>query len=203
MTISRPSIEELQGASKEELAALAADCLAQLEPGRQPLPLFTQISRLSVLSILEVVPFKADSDESPKVFLPRRKPDDPWWPNLLHVPGGVILPDDKCSAPDDYVAPAKRIIREDSDGELVIVGGNIHMVGIRRGTDVRGSAQGSFGWSEVEAASAKTNPASEQYMFDVESVIDGELGTELLEGHREMVEQAFSDYSAVAAPQGS
>lgn len=82
-------VSELQYSGLSEHDTLmAAALLSRLPPGRQPLPIFTQIARIRRLPSTELVVFEPDKSR-PRVLLTRRKPDDPFWPNSWHIPGVV------------------------------------------------------------------------------------------------------------------
>jgi hypothetical protein len=68
--------------------------LAKLEPGRLPFDIFTEVCRLTVTPVLEVVCFKQNDIGKMEVALLKRSADDPNWPNMYHVPGAVIIPTD-------------------------------------------------------------------------------------------------------------
>lgn len=73
----------------------AAAILARLQPGFLPPAVFQQLARLSVVSILELVPLRVNSERGTiEVFLLARDDSDPVWPGMLHTPGSVIRPTD-------------------------------------------------------------------------------------------------------------
>ncbi|MGI9027314.1 MAG: NUDIX domain-containing protein, partial [Candidatus Saccharimonadales bacterium] len=86
-----------------------ADKLSQLEPGFLPLPIFLQITRLAVTSIVEVVPLRKNGD-AVEVLLLKRPADDPHWPNQLHTPGTVLRPTDR---EHNYSDAFKRILNDE------------------------------------------------------------------------------------------
>lgn len=61
-----------------------------IQPGFLPQEIFYAIARITVLSVLEMVPFKIDEAGRTQVLLLRRPIDDRHWPNMLHVPGTII-----------------------------------------------------------------------------------------------------------------
>ncbi len=73
---------------------LAAQLLGRLQPGFLPFDIFIQVARLTVLSIVEVVPLCRNGQGDTEVLLLPRGADDQLWPDMLHVPGTVIRPDD-------------------------------------------------------------------------------------------------------------
>lgn len=70
------------------------NALAQMEPGRLPFDIFTEVCRLTVTPVLEVVCFRQNSMGKMEVALLKRPENDPNWPNMHHVPGAVITPTD-------------------------------------------------------------------------------------------------------------
>jgi hypothetical protein len=84
-TETQPTPEEI---------AIAAKILSRLKPGFLPLSLFLETARLTVSSIVEVVPLRKSGD-SIQVLLTKRDDDDPNWPGMLHTPGTVVRPTDE------------------------------------------------------------------------------------------------------------
>jgi hypothetical protein len=58
----------------------AAEILNQLEPGYLPTPIFNALTRLVVMSIIELVPVRTAADGRTEVLLTQRGSDDEWWP---------------------------------------------------------------------------------------------------------------------------
>lgn len=83
----------MQTPQSEEISK-TKNTLAQLEPGRLPFDIFTEVCRLTVTPVLEVVCFRRDDMGKIEVALLKRPADDPNWPNMYHVPGAVITPVD-------------------------------------------------------------------------------------------------------------
>jgi len=81
--------------------------LAQLQPGKVPLSIFSEIARLTVMSVIEVVPFTFEANGNIKVLLLRRDDNDPTWPGMCHVPGGIVLPTDMT---EDFRESLARVI---------------------------------------------------------------------------------------------
>lgn len=74
----------------EEDIHRAAAIIEQLpQTGLLPTDLFLAISRRWVNAIVELVPVRHTSKKI-EILLIRRPPDDPNWPNELHVPGTVL-----------------------------------------------------------------------------------------------------------------
>jgi hypothetical protein len=124
----------------EDIAKVAA-LLKQLEPGFLPYDVFIQIARLSVLSIIELVPLRSNHGRI-EVLLLERSPDDPIWPGKLHSPGTVVRPTDR-SLPGE---PVKRIISDELNGTKL---SNQQFVkSLFYDTD-RGKENASVFWAEV------------------------------------------------------
>ncbi len=85
-----------------------ADLLARIEQGFLPFPIFRQIARLAVFSIVEVVPMRLNASGGVEVLLLKRgeeKQDWPeLWPGILHTPGTVIRPTDELGSYKDAFA---------------------------------------------------------------------------------------------------
>lgn len=190
MALRRPTADELGSGTPEELAQLAAECLARLEPGRQPLPLFTQLARIVVLSTVEVVPFRL-SPTKLEVLLGRRTPDDLWWPNQWNVPGIVLSPTDEERDNHDYVTPGERILSTEFHN-TVRSKGDVHVFDAQRRTGPRGSEQTVFCWAEVDVVEGHTQPSGGQFFDALEIVTDPP--PDLVEGHAATIEQATAYY---------
>lgn len=66
---------------------------ANLRPGNLPYELFSEIARLTVTPVVELVAFKRVGNTI-RVLLVRRPEDDQVWPGMFHIPGSIILPTD-------------------------------------------------------------------------------------------------------------
>jgi hypothetical protein len=73
--------------------AQAAEILSRLEAGFLPRPIFDQVARLAVMSVIELVPLRTAGGHT-EVLLTQRDDDDPRWPSQWHNPGCVIRPTD-------------------------------------------------------------------------------------------------------------
>lgn len=196
MSLFRPTAEQLAELSTQDLAAIAADCLSRLEPGRQPLSLFTQMARLSVQSTVEVVPLRKTTNSTPDVLLAMRDAADPWWPNQWHLPGAVLLPTDEATDVHDYRSPVTSIMDKEFDHTISVTGSVRPCEPLRR-KGVRGSEQTVLCWAEVELVDGAELSPNGQF-FDIEMVLDGGLGEDLIGGHRENILSALSDYRVTA-----
>jgi len=86
--------QETEGEPTPEEIEVAARTLSKLRPGFLPLSIFLETTRLTVSSIVEVVPLRKNGD-SVQVLLTKREDDDPNWPGMLHTPGTVVRPTDE------------------------------------------------------------------------------------------------------------
>jgi hypothetical protein len=111
MSETIPSQAETEPTPEE--IATAARILSKLRPGLLPLPIFLETMRLTVSSIVEVVPLRKRGD-SVQVLLTKRKDDDPNWPGMFHTPGTVVRPTDEEGS---YTSAFERIL----GGELASV----------------------------------------------------------------------------------
>lgn len=87
--------------------------LRSLEPGFLPLPYFLEFSRLSVSSVVEMVPLRMSAESGLEVLLFQRPDDDPVWPKMWGNPGTVLRPSDKPGSLDDAF---ERIFTDDMAG---------------------------------------------------------------------------------------
>lgn len=100
--------------SEGELNTLV-ELLKKVEPGFLPFDLFLQIARLTVLSIIELVPMKILDDRLQVLLIPRED-GDAIWPGMLHTPGTVLRPTDV----QHGLQVAFERIRKDELGEIKI-----------------------------------------------------------------------------------
>jgi hypothetical protein len=175
----------------DEVADLAAACLERLEPGRQPLPLFTQMARLVVTSIVEIVPFDSKSDW-PSVLMAKRPDDDPWWPGEWHLPGAVLLPTDVISDRHDYNTPVTRLLAEDFKNSVVI-DGQVRIFDTIRRSGVRGSEQVALGWTNVMVADGVAEVVDGTF-FDADHIERELAGEAVVRGHLPIIRSALDHY---------
>jgi 8-oxo-dGTP pyrophosphatase MutT (NUDIX family) len=162
--------------SVEERQALAARCLAGLPAGRQPLELFSE------LGTVELVGLRTDNNGREQVLLVQRPGDDRWWPGLWHLPGTVVLPDDR-----DLSAVVTRLLRRETRNALALAGElQVWQSGIRHG--VRGTELTAFCWGELEQLASLP---SELSFIETDRFVTGELELSTVDGHRELVAEAM------------
>jgi hypothetical protein len=99
----------------------AAEVLSRLAPGKLPLPIFTEILRLGVLTAYEVVPVRVSEEGKVQVLLTERPTTDPWWPGELHAPGVMVIPTD-----EDFEQVHERLMKVEL-GEGIITQEPVHV----------------------------------------------------------------------------
>ena len=120
--------------NEAELRAMEiARLLSSLEPGILPEPVFHQVARLSVLSIVELVPLRSAAGGQTEVLLTQRPLTDHFWPGMLHSPGTALR-----STDDSYDDAISRILVDELGHPQLaspptFVGNLLHRV--RRGTE--------------------------------------------------------------------
>lgn len=200
-----PSPEEVAQLSAEEAAAAAAVYLERLEPGRQPLELYTQLSRLTVMSTVELVPLRKDPETGRiQALLTQRPEDDKWWPNQWHVPGSTILPSDEVTDDDlidfknedfnpldSYRSPLDRIVAEELRGGIDIVEGP-YLLEARHRAGIRGPESTVMFWAEVETVDGLVLPVGQ--FFDAEDIGAQSPVGGLIVGHAGLIERAAAAY---------
>ena len=150
----------------EEIAA-AARTLSKLRPGVLPLPIFLETTRLTVSSIVEVVPLRK-VDDKVQVLLTKRDDDDPNWPGLLHTPGTVVRPTDE---EGNYNSAFGRIIEGELSsvqlsGEPQYVGSVLHKV-------ARGMEDAKVFYVEV------TGEPAQGVFYDVDALPENIVDTQI------------------------
>lgn len=78
----------------------AVQVLKNLQPGKLPLPIFLETTRLTVTPIVEIVPLRKYNNAI-EVLLTKRENDDPNWAGMYHTPGTVIRASDTEGSYDD------------------------------------------------------------------------------------------------------
>lgn len=190
--------DALDQATPETLAALAAECLSRLQPGRQPEELFEQIARLTVLSTVEIFALNTTFNASdPAVMFTRRSDSDKWWGGQMHIPGAVLLPDDAVANTHDFSAPAKRVFNNELGG-IVQTDGLLHFFDLQRRSGPRGTELSPFFWTVVEVSSYADLPEDVRFFSASELREPADLA--FVEGH---VESALAAINAYKDPMGS
>lgn len=173
-------------------ALLAAKYLALLAPGVQPLALFTQFARLTVLATVEVA-LLAQRGGRVAVLLSRRPDSCPWWPGCLHVPGTALLASDE---DDDggYGAAVTRLLGSEFK-DSVVLEAQPRCYDARRRAGVRGSELTAFCWAPVRLAPALSAPVGGRF-FDLEDIVAHPPAEGLLDGHERTLAGALAAYRA-------
>lgn len=204
-----PSPEEVGKLSVEHRAAMAAAYLNGLEAGRQPLELFTQLARLTVISTVELVPLRSNPDtDATEVLLLQRPNTDDWWPNQWHVPGTVVLPTDTITHDNDidfaqssfrpsdsYSSTISRLIKAEL-GDTIYVPETPHLLEARHREGIRGHESTIMFWSAVEVVSLAI-PSGK--FFPTMEVIENPPEAGLVVGHADLVERAADAYERFRA----
>lgn len=176
----------------EELARVAAECLAQLEPGRQPLELFTQLSRLMVLSTFEITPLRS-SRKGTEVLLAQRPETDLWWPSQWHLPGSVQLPATQLGE-RSYDDAADSILATELKGAVTRTS-PVNIFDVKLRTGVRGSEQAVLGWIEADLTNADVEPANARF-FTIDEVLANPPEGGFVINHDQTVRNALAHYTS-------
>src|SRR3989344_787961 len=196
-----PTTAEVAQLSAETRADMAAAYLSGLEPGRQPLGLFTQLSRLSVMSIVELVPVRAQPKaKTAEILLLRRPQDDPWWPGQWHVPGTVILPSDEVifngdidfdnpnfDPIDSYTSPVSRLVQRELQDKVEIMHGP-YLLESRFRLGERGYESAVMLWAEVNHSDDQT--LEDGQFFVPADITDRSPVGGLVAGHQRLAHRA-------------
>ena len=177
--------------TQAQIADLATSCLERLEPGRQPLPLFTQLARHVVTSTVEVVPLMERNDKI-EVLMAKRSDDDLWWPGQWHLPGTVLLPTDAVSHAYDYETIVARLYT-DEFSQSVVKRGDARVFDVQRRLIPRGSEQTVFAWSLIDLVEG-VDAIEGGELFDAETIHEQLQGQVVVEGHLNTVKLALAEY---------
>ena len=148
-----PTKEQIAAMSHQERGKYAAAFLEHQDAGFQPLALFKELARITVLSTFELTPFRSLRDgRKLEVLLAQRPENDIWWPNQYNLPGCVQLPTG---------VPGRRSYRDagqeilDKEFEhTVALQGEPTFYDAQLRTGERGSEQTVFAYGDVEISSA-------------------------------------------------
>lgn len=143
------------------------ELLQKLEPGFLPYPIFSQIARLVVLPILEVIPLRLVEGRV-EVLLIKREADDELWPGALHTPGTVIRATDTTNS--QSLIPFARILHDELKDTPV---GTPHYLGSIFHESKRGSEQAQLYWVEV------TGEPKTGAFYDVDALPDDLIASQL------------------------
>ncbi len=167
-------------------AVAAAEHMAYLSPGRQPLPFFLEGARIFPMVTAEVVALQGPPKD-PYVFLDKRPPDDQIWGGEWAIPGAVLTAADPVEDSRDLRAPLSRTDSELA-GLTVVEGPFILEPGYQIRTSKRGREISLPRWAVMIG-----KPAVGQFfrVADLEhSPPDGGVVTE----HPELIDRSVHAY---------
>jgi len=151
--------------------------LNKLKPGVLPEDVFIAIARLIVLPAVEFIPLRI-TDGKMQVFLTRRSPNDPIWPNKLHTPGTIIRPTD--TSLEDAVA---RLLKDEFE-----ITDTTSVRPIFIGCSVEFNNDRGTGLCIEHLVEFDEVPSTGEY-YDIESLPD-----DFLEFQRDMVQRAVTKF---------
>lgn len=163
--------------SDEEISQVAS-LLSRFEPGFLPLPIFLEITRLTVASIVELVPLSLNNGKV-EVFLIQREDSDQLWPGEWHNPGTVVRATD---TPGSYTDALQRIFRDELNTqyhEPTFVAPLLHKTR-------RGSESARIYWVELD----QTPPAGQYFPINA-------LPADTIQSHRKVAELAAHNFLQV------
>jgi len=141
---------------KDNEIQVAVSILEKLRPGKLPLSVFLQTTRLTVTPIIEIVPLRKRKDNKVEILLTERDDTDPNWPGMVHTPGTVVRSTDSEGSYEDAF---KRILEDELKGvqtsKPIFVGNLLHKV-------KRGLESCIVYWVEVSGKP----PTGKFYRFD-------------------------------------
>lgn len=148
-------VEKDSGLSPDEVR-ITAELLSRFQPGFLPLDIFHQIARLTVLTSVEMVPFKLDNAGKTQVLLLRRPSDDMFWPNKLHLPGTIVRATDEG---ENFEGVFQRLLVGEMGNPEVVRGPAIFGTVMR--PNIRGKETLVMSWVQIA-----TNPRGGFYPVD-------------------------------------
>jgi len=95
--------------------AQAVDVINRIPKGVLPRELFFAISHKTVLSSIELLPIRTNTEGQPEVLLTQRPADDPYWPNMWHIAGTILRPTDQIG---NFSSAFSRLFDEEFEGQL-------------------------------------------------------------------------------------
>jgi hypothetical protein len=187
-----PTAEEVAALDPAVRAEMAAAYLGGLEPGRQPLGLFTELARLTVLSTVEFIPVRDNEDTGrPEVVLKQRPLKD-WWPLKWHVIGATLLGTDKGDEDYSYQGPIGRLIDTELDGAVQLAD-EPHILRGRFAHGERGTESTLIHWGKVVDVPGRSLP-DDAHFFDMADVIENPPEPGFIDFHDRQVELAYEAY---------
>lgn len=181
------NIESIASLGLEERAEMAAALLESLEPGRQPLELFKQLSRITVTATVEVVPIRT-VNELPEIWLDKRSASDSWWPNKWALPGVVVLPTDAQDHENTLAGPVKRLFESELRGVRQL--GGLNQLPSQFRFDGRGNEVVTQYWTHVVAS----EEPYEGRFFTMDDLTNPDVKDTILQESSLTINRAVADY---------
>jgi hypothetical protein len=178
----------VDGLSILERQQLAAHCLRTVPAGYQPLELFAEIARISVLSTVELVAVVGTAQqEDLSVLLIQRPMDDRWWPGLWHLPGSVLL-----SSDHTITTVAERIVERETTGSIRISSpAQQYTSAIRHGA--RGTELTAFCWAPATIIAPLPQEVA---VVPLTTLLTMPLQYPLIDGHLSVIREALQAMGA-------
>ncbi|MDB5167029.1 MAG: hypothetical protein JWN26_174 [Candidatus Saccharibacteria bacterium] len=188
------NVPGLEGATPAELAQIAAEALAKLKPGMQPPALFKEMARLTMLSIVEVVPLRVTSGKT-EILIAERAQTEEWWPNTRSLPGSVQFPPGRTdyTTNSDYREPVDGVLYDDFGRSVERTDENVQIFDVRQRTGVRGSEQVVLAWTKVDTTTPFAKPIGGEF-FDASALIARPDDFQLVDGHAEEIAKALANF---------
>ena len=187
---SRPyNREEIASLDPIERANMAAALLEGLEPGRQPLELFSQLTRLTVVSTVELVPIRTVRKQ-PEIWLGKRSKTDMWWPDKWVLPGVVVLPTDTQNPNKTLEGPISRLFEDDLNGIQQV--GELHQLPSQFRFDGRGNEVTTQYWTHVQTS----DEPYEGRFFTLDDLRHPAFRADILDEGLLTINRAVVDYEA-------
>lgn len=188
-----PTPEEVASLTPDERAIRAAAYLGGLEKGRQPEVLFKELVRLMVISTVELVPLRRNPARgNTEVLLGQRSATESYWPRMWHIPGVVVLASDTVEHRHDFDGSVGRILDNELQGRLKVVGEVSILEVQRRRMEERGDEVTVVHWAEV-SNETRVLPPGHQF-FDVAGILRQPPESGIVDGHTALIERAAAAY---------
>ncbi len=157
--------------SDEEIAQ-AVEVLSRLSRGFLPFELFIQVARLVTTPTVDFAPVRKTEQGEVEIFLTQREPDDLYWPNEWHVPGGVLRSTDD---EGDFSSGYSRTMDGELGGGLVAIG-EPQFVAMKFWDGLRGRELEIVHYVEVEVKPGVSLPGA---FFDVTKLPENTIKQQL------------------------
>ena len=90
-----------------------AEYLKSFEGKLLPIPVFNAIAETMALPYVELVIFNANARHEDQVLMSKREVDDPYFPNLWHIPGTMLRASDVTFRGNDLGVAIKRLLDDE------------------------------------------------------------------------------------------